>query len=135
MSLKNMNKLVIFSILFAFTLPVYAKPGGVHHSPKENHVRKQSQVNTQWEKKADKNNDGFVDKSESTHWKETHHDNPKNKPPLKDVNGDGNIDRADKNVMINSTVNTPDEAKIDQDHSGYVDKYEKRKADEIKNNE
>ena len=85
--------------------------------------RKQSQVNTWWESRADTNNDGRVDNSELAVWKKLEKERI-------DLNGDGIIDAKEKRLSwryVKSKVNTALEKKYDANQDGWLE------ASEVKN--
>jgi hypothetical protein len=129
------NKRLLFVILtlitVSFTLPAFARPGGPrgpmhknrpgnHHKNRPgNHYNKPGnkhhnpKVNTKWENKADKNNDGFVQKAEYKHMNKNHknHQNHQNH-------------WSNHNKPPRNKVNNKKEAHWDKNNDGYVDKKE-----------
>jgi hypothetical protein len=79
-------------------------------------LRERSKVDTKWEKKADANKDGRVDKTEANRWKKTH---PKvnNSVEMKyDANGDGYLQPQESREMLKdkqALVNTKGKARVD----------------------
>jgi hypothetical protein len=83
-----------------------------HDSHSNNQDMKQkSQVNTRWENRADKNNDGHVDQTEANSWQNKDHN---------------------KNNQPNRVVNSKWENRADRNNDGIVDDVEKAKFDQLK---
>jgi len=75
------------------------KKFGKHPKHPKKHYANGPKVNTPWEAKADRNNDGFVDAKEKRMWKKSH----------------------------NGPVDTPLEHKIDANNNGHIEKIEIKK--------
>jgi len=132
---------ILFSVvfLFGFCLIGPAKPFRARYkhadknkdgvvTPKEWHMEKnweqkqRSKVNTWWEKRADTNNDGKVDSTELSNWKNLQRERI-------DMNQDGEIDAKERRLSwrhAKSKVNTSLEAKYDDNHDGWLEPSEIR---------
>src|SRR4030042_1911288 len=86
---------------------------------KESEIRKEknAEVNTWWEKRADTDNSGTVEKNEASDWKEL-------KKERIDLNDDGTIDAKERGLSWRngrSKVNTAVEQKYDSNSDGFLE--------------
>ena len=117
-----MRKIILILIVFMavgvlfFGLSAYAQPGP--HAMKD-----KARVNTNWERKADTNNDGSIDTAELDHWK--------NRPrgmsddlQSREENEENNVGSVSDALRDKAVVDQEWEEKADANNDGIVDRVE-----------
>ncbi|MBU0506300.1 MAG: hypothetical protein ABII18_00575 [bacterium] len=119
--------LLVLGVFLVISADGFAKP---HHKKNPN-----AKVDTRWEVKADKNNDGVVNPQE---YKKASHSGKIDTPAERrvDANHDGTIDKREvqysegkkrKYLKKKSQTDQPWEQKADKNNDGHVDKKEVKK--------
>lgn len=127
-----MKKRIVLGILMVVTLAMaIGDVYGGDQQRKRSQVRRKSRVNTKWEKHADKNEDGRVDRKEAKDAKEEYLEKrsevDRKWEERADRNDDGTIDENELKDWRNfkkRKVNNSIEKKYDADGDGFISKEE-----------